>query len=225
MNLKVQKLNKQYKNSSSTKVINDLSFELEEGKILGIAGESECGKSTLARILLRLMDPSSGQVLINDNDIFKYSKTELKEFRTCSRMIFQSPDVVLNPGMTIEQILTEALNVREKHSHDKLKKELKKSLDTVKLPNSILKKYPREISGGEKKRVSIARAFGTKPEFIIADEPFSALDASSRGFICQLFQNLKKQNDALTMIIISHDNSILKLLCDKIEIMVNGKFI
>jgi len=225
MFLRVQNLNKQFKNDSAKKVIHDLSFELELGLILGIAGESECGKSTLARILLKLLNPSSGQVLINDSNIFKYSKTELREFRACSRMIFQSPDVVLNPGMTIEQILTESLNVRKKNQYSNLKDELENLLHTVKLPNSILNKYPREISGGEKKRISIARAFGTKPEFIIADEPFSALDASSRGFICQLFQNFKKQNNALTMIIISHDNSILKLLCDKIEIMVNGKFI
>lgn len=237
--IEIKNLFVEYKTESALKehknvfAVNGLSLEIKQGEILSIAGESGCGKSTLAKAILRLVDVKSGEVLVMDGlteNVLNLNKKELKKFRQKAQIIFQNPYSSLNPKMKIYDILKEPLIVnKELESLKSLKKQDidKIILDTIKqvgLDESVLSLYPHEFSGGQRQRIAIARALVLKPQFIVADEPVSALDVSIQAQIINLLNELKEKFN-LTFLFISHDLNVIKYLSDRVGIMYLGEIV
>lgn len=203
-------------------VLNDINLNIKKGEIVSLAGESGCGKSTLANCILKLIKPTQGEILYNGQDILKFGTKQTFEFRRKIQMIFQNPYSSLNPKMKIEQTLLEPLEI---HKIFKTKKEkfnrVYEIIDLVGITKDDLKKYPHEFSGGQRQRIAIARALILKPEFIVADEPVSALDVSICASIINLLIELKEKLD-LTILFISHDLNLVRYLSDKTAIMNKG---
>jgi oligopeptide transport system ATP-binding protein len=208
----------------SVKAVDDVSFTLDAGESLGLVGESGCGKTTLGRTILRLIPPTSGEVFINGVNILKAGKEELRQLRRISRMIFQSLDAALNPRMKINKILEEPLLIHSSMSRGEREKRIDELLERVNLPRYYQHQYPHVLSGGEKRRISVARALAIPPTFLIADEPVSSLDVTIRAQIIQLLHEIQ-QEYRITMIVISHDLAVLSDLCTKIAVMYAGKII
>ena len=214
--------------------VNDLSLEIKQGEIFSIAGESGCGKSTLGKAILRLVEVKSGEILCPTNnsykDILKLNKKDLKKFRQNAQIIFQNPYSSLNPKMKIYDILKEPLIVnKELESLKSLsKKDIEQiifnTIEQVGLDKSALALYPHEFSGGQRQRIAIARALVLKPQFIVADEPVSALDVSIQAQIINLLNDLKEKFN-LTFLFISHDLSVIKYLSDRVGIMYLGEIV
>lgn len=209
--------------------VNDLSLDIKRGEILSIAGESGCGKSTLAKAVLRLIDSKSGEILLNlidyKIDILGLNKKDLKEFRKNAQIIFQNPYSSLNPKMKIYDILEEPLIVNEKSLNKAQRRErVVETIKQVGLDESVLALYPHEFSGGQRQRIAIARSLILKPEFIVADEPVSALDVSIQAQIINLLNELKEKFN-LTFLFISHDLSVIKYLSDRVAIMYLGEIV
>ena len=214
--------------------VNDLSLEIKQGEIFSIAGESGCGKSTLGKAILRLVEVKSGEILCptgnSYKDVLKLSKKDLKKFRQNAQIIFQNPYSSLNPKMKIYDILKEPLIVnKELESLKSLgKKEIDKiifdTIEQVGLDKSALSLYPHEFSGGQRQRIAIARALILRPQFIVADEPVSALDVSIQAQIINLLNDLKTKFN-LTFLFISHDLSVIKYLSDRVGIMYLGEIV
>lgn len=207
------------------KAVENVSFEVGEGETFGFLGESGCGKTTLARTLLRLTEPTAGAAWLEEKNIFEMAPEEVRtELRPRVRLIFQHPEAVLNPAYTIRMTLEQALRL-----HTDLDKEGRiarahKLLNQVNLPSTYLDKYPDELSGGQKRRVGICRALATDPDAFIADEPFSGLDISLQEKIVDLFQEIQQAHD-LTVVLISHDTGLMRRLCDRIGIMQEGRLV
>jgi len=208
----------------SVKAVDDVSFTLDAGESLGLVGESGCGKTTLGRTILRLIPPTSGEVFINGVNILKAGKEELRQLRRISRMIFQSLDAALNPRMKINKILEEPLLIHSNMTRGEREKRIDELLERVNLPRYYRHQYPHALSGGEKKRLSVARALALPPKFLIADEPVSSLDVTIRAQILQLLRDIQREY-RITMIVISHDLAVLNDLCTKIAVMYAGKII
>lgn len=204
--------------------VDRVNIVLEKGDILGLIGESGCGKSTLARLILGLLDPTEGEVYVNSINIFKASKEQLDEIRSQSRMIFQGLEAALNPFMKVEQIIEEPLKLYSNFSRKERRERVREIMADVRLEESLLNEFPRFLSGGQKRRLSVARAIAVPPKFLIADEPVSALDVTIKAQIIDLFKELQTKY-SLTMILISHDISILSGICNKIAVMQNGKIV
>lgn len=214
--------------------VNDLSLNIKRGEILSIAGESGCGKSTLAKALLRLVDVKSGAIYLNNGDgrtdVLNLDKKNLKKFRQKAQIIFQNPYSSLNPKMKIYDILKEPLIVnKELESLKNLnKKEIDeivvKTIKQVGLSENALSLYPHEFSGGQRQRIAIARALILNPQFIVADEPVSALDVSIQAQIINLLNELKEKLN-LTFLFISHDLSVIRYLSDRVAIMYLGEIV
>ena len=208
--------------------VDDVSFEVQKGKTYGIVGESGCGKTTLARLLMNLEKPSSGQMLFKGEDITKYNRKQMKAFRRKMQMIFQDPFGSLNPVRTILNIIAEPIRVHHMYQGSKTEERdrVREMLQTVGLQTSedMLQKRPNELSGGERQRVGIARALILGPEFIVADEPVSMLDASIRADIISLIMKLKEEKD-LTYIFITHEFGVARSICDRIAVMYAGKIV
>lgn len=237
--IEIKNLFVEYKTESALKehkkvyAVNGLSLEIKQGEILSIAGESGCGKSTLAKAILRLVDVKSGEIFVVDGlteNVLNFNKKELKKFRQNAQIIFQNPYSSLNPKMKIYDILKEPLIVnKELESLKGLKKQDidKIILDTIKqvgLDPSVLALYPHEFSGGQRQRIAIARALVLKPQFIVADEPVSALDVSIQAQIINLLNDLKEKFN-LTFLFISHDLNVIKYLSDRVGIMYLGEIV
>lgn len=235
--IEIKNLFVEYKTQSALKeqatvfAVNDLSLEIKQGEILSIAGESGCGKSTLAKAILKLVDSKTGQIIFNaSEDILKLNKKDLKKFRQKSQIIFQNPFSSLNPKMKIYDILKEPFIVnKELESLKKLnKRDIDKIIiDTIKqvgLDENVLGLYPHEFSGGQRQRIAIARALVLNPQFIVADEPVSALDVSIQAQIINLLNELKEKFN-LTFLFISHDLSVIKYLSDRVGIMYLGEIV
>jgi peptide/nickel transport system ATP-binding protein len=207
------------------KAVNGVSFKLRRGKTLGLVGESGCGKTTLGRAILRLLEPTAGQVIYNGVDITSLNKKDLKNMRSKIQIIFQDPYSSLNPRMSIEEILLEPMNL---HSIGKDRKErldkAKWLMDKVGLSASQLKRYPHEFSGGQRQRICIARALAVNPEFIICDESVSALDVSVQAQVLNLLLDLQEEF-GLTYIFISHDLSVVNFISDDVAVMNSGKLV
>lgn len=204
--------------------VNGVSLEIKKGEILAVAGESGCGKSTLAKTIIKLENPSSGEIFFNDEDMLKMTSKELKEFRKNVQMIFQNPYSSLDPKMTIYDTLKEPLSVNTNLGKDEIRKIVLEKTRQVGIDENCLSLYPHEFSGGQRQRIAIARALVLNPKFILADEPVSALDVSIQAQIINLLKDLKENYD-LTFMLITHDLSVIKYLADRVAIMYLGEVV
>ncbi|RLG83958.1 MAG: oligopeptide ABC transporter ATP-binding protein [Thermoprotei archaeon] len=205
------------------RAVDGVSFELEHGETFGVVGETGCGKSTLGRTVLRLLEPTAGKIIFENKDVTKLKGAELKEFRRKAQMVFQDPHSSLNPRMTIAEILLEPLKEHGIHV-DEPERFLVENLEMVGLGKEHLYRYPHELSGGQKQRVAILRAILLKPKFIVLDEPTSALDVSVQAQILNLLKDLQKKLRA-SYIFISHDLAVVKYMSKRIAVMYLGKFV
>jgi len=203
--------------------INNISFNICKGETLGLVGESGCGKSTAGRCILGLIPPTSGSVKIDNLEITSADSKTLQRLRKKMQIIFQNPYSSLNPRMTVKEILREPFIIHEKTlSRKATDKKIIELLDITGMSESVLDRYPHEFSGGQRQRIGIARALTLNPEFIVADEPVSALDISIQAQIINLMQKLK--NDfGLTYLFISHDLSVIRYVCDRVAVMYLGE--
>ena len=205
--------------------VDDVSFTIERGKTLGIVGESGCGKSTIGRTILRLIEPTSGEVFFDGKDILKLSKREMRRLRQDMQIIFQDPYSSLDPRMTISQTIAEPLIlhgiVKDRKQREQRVLEL---METVGLAERLYDTYPHELDGGRRPRVGIARALAMKPKFIVCDEPVSALDVSIQAQILNLMQDIQEQ-EHLTYIFITHDLSVVNHFADEILVMYMGRMV
>lgn len=205
--------------------VNNVSLDIQKGGILAIAGESGCGKSTLAKAIMKLVQSDSGEILLNGENVLnlKHNK-DLKKFYQKVQMIFQNPYSSLNPKMKIGEILKEPLIINTNLKKEEITKIVEEKIKKVGLDKSALNLYPHEFSGGQRQRIAIARSLILNPEFIIADEPVSALDVSIQAQIINLLKQLKEDFN-LTFLFISHDLSVIKYLSDRIAIMYLGEVV
>lgn len=204
--------------------VNNISFSINQGETLSLVGESGCGKSTVGKCLIGLEKPTSGEIIIDGINTTTSTKKDIKELRKKVQIIFQNPYSSLNPKMTVEEILKEPFIINTNLSKTEIKKELSTLLDITGLSTNFLSRYPHEFSGGQRQRIGIARALALRPEFIIADEPVSALDVSVQAQILNLLQDLKKELK-LTYLFISHDLSVVNYISDRIAVMYLGEIV
>ncbi|MCA1031068.1 ATP-binding cassette domain-containing protein [Bacillus timonensis] len=208
------------------KAVDGLTFDIYRGETLGLVGESGCGKSTTGRSIIRLYNATDGQVLFNGEDVHAVkSRAELKKFNRKMQMIFQDPYASLNPRMTVADIIAEGIDIHglAKNKQDRMQK-VYDLLETVGLNREHANRYPHEFSGGQRQRIGIARALAVDPDFIIADEPISALDVSIQAQVVNLMKKLQKEK-GLTYLFIAHDLSMVKYISDRIGVMYFGKIV
>ncbi len=224
--LDVQHLKKYFNTSSGMlHAVDDVSFQIERGKTLGIVGESGCGKSTIGRTILRLLEPTSGSVIFDGVDLTRLSKEKMRIMRQKMQIIFQDPFSSLDPRMTVSQTIAEPLKlhgiIKDKKAREERVLEL---MDTVGLAERLYDTYPHELDGGRRQRIGIARALAMKPEFIVCDEPVSALDVSIQAQILNLMKDIQDQ-EGLTYIFITHDLSVVNHFADDIAVMYMGRMV
>ncbi len=211
------------------KAVDDVDLKIRRGETLGLVGESGCGKTTLGRCIVRSYKPTEGEMVYHNRngdteDLAKLGSTALKPYRREIRMVFQDPNSSLNPRMTLLQIVGEPLKVNKVASGKELEDRVAELLRRVGLRPEYMSRYPHAFSGGERQRVSIARALALDPRFVVADEAVSALDVSVRAQILNLLQDLQEEFD-LTYLFISHDLSVVEHLCDRVAVMYVGKVV
>ena len=203
--------------------VDNVSFNLKEGETLGIVGETGCGKSSLARAIIKMIPITSGRILWNDEDLLSFNKSKMQKIRKEIQMIFQDPLASLNPRMNIGEIIAEPLRTHyPKITNNKIKDEVKEMMVKVGLLPNLINRYPHEFSGGQCQRIGIARALILKPRLIICDEPVSALDVSVQAQVINLLKSLQKDLK-LSLIFITHDLSIAKHISDNILVLYFGK--
>jgi oligopeptide transport system ATP-binding protein len=206
------------------KAVDGVTIDIFPGETLGLVGESGCGKSTLGRALLRLTEPTSGQVLFRDKDLARLSKGQMRGQRRHLQMIFQDPYASLNPRMTVSQIISEPLETFGLSRGRERESRVRELMETVGLSPRFLKRYPHEFSGGQRQRIGIARALAADPDFIVADEPISALDVSIQAQIMNLMERLQRERD-LTYLFISHDLRAIRHVSDRVAVMYLGRLV
>lgn len=220
---------KQYFNQgrpNEVKAVDNVSFDIFKGEVMGLVGESGCGKSTTGRTIIRLYDATGGEVLYDGVDVHgKKSKKQLKDFNRKMQMIFQDPYASLNPRLKIADVIAEGIDIHglAKTKEDRMN-QVYELLETVGLNREHANRYPHEFSGGQRQRIGIARALAVQPEFIIADEPISALDVSIQAQVVNLMKKLQKEK-GLTYLFIAHDLSMVKYISDRIGVMYFGKMV
>lgn len=202
--------------------VNNISFDIYKGETLGLVGESGCGKSTTGRCVLKLINATEGQIIFKGKDISNIKAKELKDIRSKMQIIFQNPQSSLNPRMTVKDTLSEPLIINTKLSKQEITKRIDELVELVGLSKGCLNNFPHEFSGGQRQRIGIARALAINPEFIVADEPVSALDVSIQAQIINLLEDLK-QELKLTYLFISHDLSVVRHFCDRVAVMYLGE--
>jgi oligopeptide transport system ATP-binding protein len=204
--------------------VDGVSFYLRENETVGLVGESGCGKTTVGRTVLRLTDPTGGRIVFDGRDITNLSRAELRPLRREMQMIFQDLDAGLNPAMRVRDILREALTVHERPGDAEVARRIRELLEQVNLKESKLANFPSELSGGEKRRVGIARVLAVRPRLIVADEPTSALDISIQAQVVNLLRDLQKHL-GLTYLFISHDLPVVELVSEKVAVMYLGRIV
>jgi oligopeptide/dipeptide ABC transporter ATP-binding protein len=211
------------------KAVDGVSFYLREQEVLGIVGESGCGKTTTGRSILRLYEPTSGEVLYrradgSQVDITKIGKAEMMELRREMRMIFQDPFSSLNPRLTVKDIIGEPLIIHRVARGQEIERRVEELMNSVGLDPAYMGRYPHEFSGGQRQRIGLARTLALNPRLIVADEPVSALDVSVQAQVLNLLQDIKERM-GLTIIFIAHDLSVVEHICDRIAVMYLGKIV
>jgi peptide/nickel transport system ATP-binding protein/oligopeptide transport system ATP-binding protein len=206
------------------KAVDDIHLKIYRGETLGLVGESGCGKSTLGRLIMRLEEPTGGEIFFHGKNILDYSGKLLKNFRRKVQIIFQDPYASLNPRRTAGSIIGEPLIIHKLSDRDEQKEKILQLMEVVGLSREQVGRYPHEFSGGQRQRICIARAVAIKPELIVADEPVSALDVSIQAQILNLLKDLQK-DFGLTYLFISHDLSVVRHMSDRIAVMYLGKIV
>ena len=206
------------------KAVDDVSFEVYEGETLGLVGESGCGKTTTALTILRLEEPTKGQVIFNGRDIIKMKKAEMRKERKKMQIIFQDPYSSLDPRMKIKDIIAEGILTHNLLNHRERYKRVGELLNKVGIPAENMDSFPHEFSGGQRQRIGIARALALEPKIIMCDEAVSALDVSIRSQIINLLKDLQKEFN-LTYLFIAHDLSVIKYISDRVVVMYLGKIV
>jgi peptide/nickel transport system ATP-binding protein len=223
--LEVKNLKKYFKSGNAMlHAVDDISFTLDAGKTIGVVGESGCGKTTLGRTVLHLLDPTSGEIYFEGKDISNPTKDELKELREDMQIIFQDPYSSLNPRMSVSEAITEPLILQGKLSKTDMLTETRKLMDTVGLASRFENSYPHELDGGRRQRIGIARALALKPKFIVCDEPVSALDVSIQAQIINLMLDLQEER-GIAYMFVTHDLSVVKYISDDIMVMYLGQMV
>ena len=227
--LEVQKVKKEFVTSKSltgkplkiVHAVDSVDLTIYEGETIGVVGESGCGKSTLGRCILQLIRPTAGNVLYRGEDITKLNKEQMRQMRRKMQLIFQDPYASLNPRMTVLELIMAPL---EAFGIGTMEERVKEIMELVGMPENMMNRYPHEFSGGQRQRIVIARALVLNPEFVVCDEPVSALDVSVRAQVLNLIQELKKKKH-LTYMFISHDLSVVKYISDRIAVMYLGRIV
>jgi len=206
------------------RAVDGVSFEIKKGEIFGLAGESGSGKTTTGRMLLRLIEPTSGKILLGKEDITRISEGKMKPIRKRMQIVFQDPYESLNPRMTVFNILAEPLQIQGISNEKELKTRVRKALEDVQLvpPEEYTDRFPHELSGGQRQRVATARALVLSPEFIVADEPVSMLDVSIRAEVLNLMVDLMNKYQ-VAFLYITHDLALARHICDRVAVMYLGK--
>jgi peptide/nickel transport system ATP-binding protein len=207
---------------ANVKAVQDISFNLKPGEVVGLVGESGSGKTTAGRTILRLLEPTSGEIIFNGVDLTKLSKGELREYRKEMQIIFQDPFSSLNPRMTVGDIIGEALTIHHLARGRAKDDRVAELLEKVGMAPGHMRRYPHEFSGGQRQRIGIARALAVDPQFIVADEPVSALDVSIQAQVINLLQDLKDEL-GLTLLLIAHDLGVIEYISDRVVVMYLGK--
>ena len=204
--------------------VDEISFDLNEQETLGLVGESGCGKSTVGRTILRLLEPTDGQVLFDGQNVFQMKGASLRLMRRQMQIIFQDPYASLNPSMTVGQIIGDPMQIHRIYMGSERKDRIAYLLEKVGLRPDAMARYPHEFSGGQRQRIGIARALALDPRLIVADEPVSALDVSIQAQIINLLEDLRSEM-GLAYILISHDLAVVEHICDRIAVMYLGKIV
>ena len=204
--------------------VDDVSFKIERGTTMGIVGESGCGKSTLGRTIIHLLENTSGQILLNGEDVTNVSRKQMKGLREKMQIIFQDPYSSLNPRMTIEETIREPLKLSGRFSKKELDDEVDRLMDLCGIEERLATAYPHELDGGRRQRVGIARALALHPDFIVCDEPVSALDVSIQAQILNLLMDLQDEF-GLTLMFVTHDLSVVRHISDTIGVMYLGQMV
>ncbi|ETT65820.1 peptide ABC transporter ATP-binding protein [Paenibacillus sp. FSL R7-277] len=230
--LEVRNLKKHYpirkgffsKQVGAVKAVDGITLSVEQGETLAVVGESGCGKSTTGRAILRLIEPTEGEIMFGGTDVRSLNTEQLRKFRTDMQMVFQDPYASLDPRWTVQRILEEPLRTHGSAPAGELKSRVEQLMEVVGLSPYQAHRFPHEFSGGQRQRIGIARALALNPKFIVCDEPVSALDVSIQAQVLNLMQDLQEQY-GLTYMFISHDLSVVKFISDRVAVMYLGRIV
>ncbi len=210
--------------SCVVKAVDNVSFKIMEGEILGLVGESGCGKTTCGKTVLKIYEPDSGKIIFRGDDITHLGRKEMRSYRTKMGIVYQDPFGSLDPRMTVGSIISEPMEIHNLYPKSERDDKVKEIMEKVGLTSEQMNRYPHEFSGGQRQRIGIARTLALNPEFVVADEPVSALDVSIQAQILNLMQDLQKEF-GFTYLFITHDLSVIKHICDRVGVMYVGKMV